>query len=736
MDRFDILDRADGKADGKISTPLSNINPGEAISFLDLLGGHNIRGVKIICFDPEEAPQVQNLLRASPYKWNDAQIDSLIKFTIRAAGEYASSALYALPAMLQTGITAPDKIKALIKTVVSAARAAGKWKYAHSAFYALPAMLQAGITAPDKIKALIKTVISAVKAAGKDDPRASSSALLALPEMLQAGITDPNKIGTLIQTVVGAAGKHSSSTINALPRAIEDIRNAGITDPDEIKALIQTVIRTAGKDALYDLPNLIEAIKRDTNQSADIINIVKKFLLFTKKLTGLKALRTLLFVIKRLKIAPSELSYESFPRAFIEKLNAYADKKELSENLAPWISVLINNIHDRQIDSFQKDSIRDYIAGNLSPVAAYQLIALGGPNLYTSSFQKIWRAQKITNLRAWLGKVDPKNRFVAQLILTLCIFNEAGIFKQHINLFIEKAVAILFNPDDIKKNGLLLTKALNILLPHANSAEKQVFAILLMQGYWSCNSGDQKNVLAYLIKLYAAELNDPSLAAIAKELPNAPKLSPPHPANQEGGWFKDKVLTAKLYFYKDETWFSKTRIFYLGKGFKIKKSTGEHTYILEKILSNGIALRLILTNASEDEDNRTDSLNDPSIDIIVHRGHSYHFSKTFPRVFSSTKGKLLIGGSCGSFRDMMSDEFQKAYGKGNFLIADQNTGEGDTNNRLLLSLMGEIAMGCKSWDKCFTEKLEGKGLVLPDDPAFLFAAWETLYLSSVQGHSK
>ena len=49
LDRFDILDRADGKADGKISTPLSNINPGEAISFLDLLGGHNIRGVKIIC---------------------------------------------------------------------------------------------------------------------------------------------------------------------------------------------------------------------------------------------------------------------------------------------------------------------------------------------------------------------------------------------------------------------------------------------------------------------------------------------------------------------------------------------------------------------------------------------------------------------------------------------------------------------------------------------------------------
>lgn len=52
----------------------------------------------------------------------------------------------------------------------------------------------------------------------------------------------------------------------------------------------------------------------------------------------------------------------------------------------------------------------------------------------------------------------------------------------------------------------------------------------------------------------------------------------------------------------------------------------------------------------------------------------------------------------------------------NYLMADQDTGQGNVNNRTLSGLMENIAKGCKDWGGCIKNE---NGLILPDDPSFL-----------------
>ena len=117
-----------------------------------------------------------------------------------------------------------------------------------------------------------------------------------------------------------------------------------------------------------------------------------------------------------------------------------------------------------------------------------------------------------------------------------------------------------------------------------------------------------------------------------------------------------------------------------------------------------------------------ESINNPNIDIIAHRGHSFHLTMdTFTRHISSNANKLLYLGSCGSFGSV--SELQKQFPNAYF-ISDEDTGRGSDNHRILLGIMRNMAQGERNWDTIKQNTYqritgEPRGIIWPNEKSLL-----------------
>ena len=190
-------------------------------------------------------------------------------------------------------------------------------------------------------------------------------------------------------------------------------------------------------------------------------------------------------------------------------------------------------------------------------------------------------------------------------------------------------------------------------------------------------------------------------------------------------WLADGALTVRLFFYPDEKSIDATRAALVAKGFKRNNGyakahglrPGKDT-VLERT-KGGVVQRVILSMDADERTKRA-ALRQPGVDIIAHRGHSYHLEETFPpdAELDNTHIKLIIGGSCGSLESMTRQKFLMAYGK-HRLVADADTGEGAINDAVLLKILDSVAAGKTAWDRMGLESLEQeRGIVAPDDPVF------------------
>jgi hypothetical protein len=157
-----------------------------------------------------------------------------------------------------------------------------------------------------------------------------------------------------------------------------------------------------------------------------------------------------------------------------------------------------------------------------------------------------------------------------------------------------------------------------------------------------------------------------------------------------------------------------------------KGLSSKDTYVYERQVG-GIKQRLVLSRDAKMD--RSKPFDDAAVDVVVHRGHSYHLDETFPqRDKAAANRKLVIGGSCGSFRDMSAPDFLDSYGT-HLLIADVDTGTGYVNDIVLVRLLAALTRGETDFAKMnLGDLVKGQGIRLPTEPAMQFAT----YLAAVR----
>lgn len=377
--------------------------------------------------------------------------------------------------------------------------------------------------------------------------------------------------------------------------------------------------------------------------------------------------------------------------------------QEKLERLCQHSAISINTIHDND----PGDTIRKNIAKNLSPEAAYYLIALGGADLYTSSFLLIWDNLKKIDLIKFIQEVDPQNKYLGDFILTLSSFNRfTNLFDQNPDFFLGKISELFMKEKELPGIVSSLTESIGVILEKQQHCEKiETILIKFYNKYKKEGKNIARGAIGFLIKLYADRLSNKA-KDIARSLPEP--LTPQIPREK---WLKDGLLTAKLYFHTKS--YVTTIEKYKSLGFKVERKEKDDWLLIKKI--NGISLKVIITKDTTDVD---ESLHDPNIDIIAHRGHSFDLKHTFnPQIDAKNQQKLLYLGSCGSFRAI--PDLMENY-HGNYFVADQDQGVGTINNIALYHLMLSIARGTKDWKKIKeSSHLEKEGLVYPGDKSLL-----------------
>ena len=654
---------------------------------------------------------------------NKEEIFDFLKAVARAVGSDTDDAYEVLPAMIKAGYSEKEIVDVL-KSVASVAHAV-----TNTAFKILPAMIQAKYT-EEEIVALIKSV---AQVAGSD----ADSALEALPAMIEAGYKKENIID-LLRSVARAAGNDTAYAnkdwiiqVFAIPetmrasyayKALPSMIKAGL-NKEEIVDLLKSIAQTAGRETAYAysvLPNFAKYLK-DTIGKKGLLLVIA----YARGNHNIYKLMELLEV--DLKNCASKAD---FAKEFASKLNTFykdlGNEEELRK-ISQLSAVVINKIHDNDIEIIsdtshpEYDLVRKTICKDLSVQAKYYLLSLGGADLYTSTFLKIYDDLIMQgNFLEEINMVDPEGKYMTGFILTLASFNRLNeVFKRNPEYFFKKIMAILSDGQEILRNGSLLIKTLEDILVNEefrNYKQQTEDRILeLYKEYSGKNNIDGKGTLGYIIKLCRDKFSPANKERAEEICQGLPEILAPGIPEE---WLKDGAITAKLYFYDDEIpSYELIQEMYVKRGFK-KENVDGKTVILTKTL-NGIKLKVIITLDNSDV---AQSIKDPNIDIVGHRGHSFHLSDTFGS-YGDCNGqkKLLYLGSCGSFRSI--PDLIKYY-FGNYFIADEDTGKGGDNNNVLYYLMESIAKGCTDWYKINEYvnahiDLKGRGIVFPNDKSLL-----------------
>ena len=556
---------------------------------------------------------------------------------------------------------------------------------------------QAGLS---REKAVVTAKDFSVEVKGGRDPEMKMATVAILARM---GVDFDSAKELALSARVMAEQSHSTHVFedDSLAYAAQEVWATGIHDPADLKGVL-SVLNRYGIDG-----SMVSICTKEELLSFKSRGVVDAFLAITERYT----------------LDPKSQGQGSYIFS------------QLAESL--------NHIHDRNVGLDKTDAMRTEIASKMSPLMAYRLLAQGGEDLYTSSYQKVMKGfnskVKQEDLGKWLSTQDRRGEHLSDFMQILARFDDLDLIKAAPAEFtpaLLDLVEVSWQLDSGK--AARLVSVFGALLPKMSFVQKERMQTIFSQGISDPRSElEYSGSLAYILRSVAETQNKNILPALSKLAASLPALHTPKVPIDE--WLKGETptLTAKLYFYSDERWFGESVNHYISKGFKrddaemeAKRMDGKTTISLVRE-QNGIKQKIILTN--DPMDNRVASLNDPEIDIIVHRGHSYHLEKTFPIAIdvSTASTKLIFGGSCGSYGDMSSSEFLQTYGK-HLLMSDSDTGEGAVNNAVLLEVFDGVAKGKTEWSDYRLQGFVSKrGLKPPNDPSVLagryisdFIKWE------------
>ncbi|MFC1691711.1 hypothetical protein ACFL0W_06040 [Nanoarchaeota archaeon] len=535
-----------------------------------------------------------------------------------------------------------------------------------------------------------------------------------VPAALEADLNSEQTID-LIKKVINISGKHAKWALEyTVPAALE----ADLT-PKQTIDLIKKVIdasREENTDRFFTDKILVEGIPNvlSSSRSKDAKIMIQSAVFISKYSTY--QINVFRWLFKQGNVdSDLAISKDGLTRTFIEASNNIAENDGLTKQQSSELAVLINTLHDNEVLLDNSDSIRTNIAKGLSTQTKYDIMSQGGGDLYTSTFEKLYENLD-ENYIEQISNYDPEGKKSTEFVLTLANFNvlknEYHKNPEFFNSNIRNSLSVQDEEELIRNTALMITTFGSIFSDNTFAKYNVDFEKFFITNYESSQSKEQRGSYGYLIKLNKnkfSEDNKKKADSISNFLPEI--ILPGLPQT----FAINNVVASKLYFYDDEPWFGITRDQYIrSHGFKkISESNNGQLVVLEK-LYKGKTLRMIL---SLDNSDVQEAVDDPNIQLVSHRGHSFHLRHTFNG--RSDAQKILYLGSCGSFRETPS--LQKDYPNAYF-ISDENTGQGSVNNAVIYQTMLNIANGVTDLETIANNiktKFKTPGVVFPHEKSQL-----------------
>jgi len=405
---------------------------------------------------------------------------------------------------------------------------------------------------------------------------------------------------------------------------------------------------------------------------------------------------------------------QTFGKEYALALNRYFnDKDSIQKSDSQMASYALDQMHLVESDNDHSDIIRNSIISNLDANSKYYLIANseGNNNLFTSTFEKIYSSVDKKDVSGLMKSVDPNGDYWLKFTTELSARGKLSELYKQDSLFYRKLIQdSLDNYDEniLFENAVLMTETFQEIYnhPEAYPGEKEAFEEFLISKYKSSETINEQGIYSYLLRLNSNP-NTQKAENILKDLPELHEPILPSSFSQ-----RDEIA-AKLYFYKDENWFSiAANDFNSNYKMNLEWNNGKQARLSKIVNGKKIIIDL--------------ELNDPSVDFVpsieedikgqtyiytAHRGHSFNTEKTYPDFLSSDTTKIIHLAGCGSYGRLA--EYQQKF-PNSFFIADKDEGQGFPSDKVTYLVLEGIAEGKLNWEDLTPDFAKEKGLVFPE----------------------
>lgn len=394
--------------------------------------------------------------------------------------------------------------------------------------------------------------------------------------------------------------------------------------------------------------------------------------------------------------------------------NYFKSTESINQQYSIIASESINRMHDFENILDSSDSLRDSLINGLNFDSKYYIISnsIGTSDLYPSTFNKIYDSFNKESLVEEIKKVDSSGEYWPDFTVQISARGKLPeAFKEDPDFFRNMIYDSLTlktdnsNYNSFYKNSVLMQDVIYDIYsnPDKYPGEKERLESFFTERYSNADNVREKAVYSYLIKLNENPVN--------KETNNILESIPDIKGSKLNINILDKKEVAgKLYFYDDETSYSDAKNdFIKNYGMKVEWSDDSVTRLSKFVGDKKVIIDMELNSASVDyvPSAREDLMNQFYI-YLAHRGHCYHAPQTFS--VPSDSSKIIQDGGCQSYSNL--GYWQEKF-PNSFVITDKDTGRYIDNDKLVYSILNEIASGELDLKNMNLDFSQDAGLVLP-----------------------
>jgi hypothetical protein len=402
------------------------------------------------------------------------------------------------------------------------------------------------------------------------------------------------------------------------------------------------------------------------------------------------------------------------------KAETAADSLRKTVNL---ISRFIDDLHEAPEE-------RERMVGLLSPEMCYAAIGQG-EEVFTSSFNLIFdrmaselgKGDKAKGYALIIQKAngfDPHRIFYSGFLMKTSYFGAIDKVlpkREEYSTFVEGIINMMKNKEDAALLSVFFDKTLQ-MPTYAGRTRRALFQSASNEKL----NPTARKAIRLMIKSFAGEFKDYNIQELIKDLPSFSGRIPEIWMKKQTGEEMPTLKIKQYFHYEDEddekSGIPKHRNIFIRKlaamgyansqGLTLEKALKSKEQLIYRKDRGGKRIEYVLEIAGRDVD-LTGDCDDPSIDWIGHRGHSYQVEHTFGKVKELPTSKLIVLGSCGGFH--VIPHLAERLGPNSLFISTKNMGVGEINNDVIAHTAEAIAFeGETNWGR-ITSSVSGKLMV-------------------------